>query len=94
MEENKATPMRKRRRCKVTGKARDPAAPKRPPTSFILYCETARRTVQEELGRPGMVAVSRELGRRWRALAGEEREVFHRRVAASRAEYQQVRSFP
>eukprot|EP00092_Neocalanus_flemingeri_P090543 GFUD01114700.1.p1 GENE.GFUD01114700.1~~GFUD01114700.1.p1 ORF type:complete len:293 (-),score=117.01 GFUD01114700.1:159-1037(-) len=64
---------------------KDPSAPKRPLTSFLLFAGEERPRVMAELGNISVGEVGNEMGRRWARLdkAGKEKyEVAHREAKA------------
>lgn len=55
-----------KRRRKRNVKPKDPNAPKKPATPFLLFCQTGRETVKTDLGPEATYAeVQEELKRRW-----------------------------
>lgn len=55
-----------KRRRKRNVKPKDPNAPKKPATPFLLFCQTGRETVKNDLGPEATYAeVQEELKRRW-----------------------------
>ena len=67
----------------ASARSKDPTKPKpkRAPSAYILYCKEVRSTVMADLasgaaaGSPPVKLpdISRECGRRWKALPGDER---------------------
>ena len=57
-------------------KTRDPDEPKQPLSSFMLFRAEQEAEVKRELPSLGPKDVMRELGKRWRLLEKEEKEVY------------------
>jgi hypothetical protein len=64
---------RKMTKKKMKKVLKDPAAPKRPMTSFFLFGEEERPRVMAELGNISVGEVAKELGRRW-AVSDKDRK--------------------
>ena len=62
-----ATAEQKTTNRKMTKVLKDPAAPKRPVSSFFLFGEEERPRAMAELGNISVGEVGKELGRRWAA---------------------------
>lgn len=61
---------------KKVKKEKDPNAPKRPLTAYLLYAQSARSTIKDELGegiKPGEVA--EEITKRWHEMPDGEKSV-------------------
>lgn len=69
----------KQKRVKKEKVPRDPNAPKRPLTAYLLYLETMRPKIQEDLGGEGQKRgdISREGTERWNKLPDSEKEVIN-----------------
>jgi hypothetical protein len=65
-----------KRKRKRQSKPKDPDAPKKPPTPFLLFCQEGRTTVKSDMG-PAVKypEVQEELRRRWEQLSADERTV-------------------
>lgn len=76
--------------------ARDPAAPKKPLTSFLLWSQQEREAVRNELEKRqsaeavSVAAIGKELGRRWSCLEAAVKKTFEDRAAAAKEEYLQA----
>lgn len=66
---------------------RDPKAPKRPKSAFILFCQECRPQILFD--NPGMVMtqVTKELGQMWRHLSAWEKRPYQDRAAQLKDEY-------
>ena len=72
-------------------KLKDPLAPKRAPSSFLLFCKEERPYVVEMLGskHPGPVAV--ELAKRWAEIDPELKTKWDAQMKEMKAEYFKVK---
>ena len=70
MDSASATPAlpSKSSKRRTSNALKDPAAPKRPLSSFFLYAEDERPRVLAQLGNISIGEVGKELGRRWAVL--------------------------
>ena len=68
-------------------KSRDPLAPKAPLSSYMEFARQERLKVMEELANPDLVEVGRELGRRWKSLTQEEKEIYVNMSKQNRLRY-------
>jgi high mobility group protein B2 len=70
---------------------RDPEAPKRALSSFMLWCQDVREAVREELqknGSQGSVAeVGKELGLRWSCVTADTKKKYEDLAAVAKEEY-------
>ena len=80
-----------KKRGRGPSKAKDPNAPRRPVTPFVLYCKDERPKVRRELKNfkngPEMV---KELAMRWKRLEEKVREGYKEKAAAERRTYNQA----
>ena len=81
VDQNIEKPSRKKRK-------KDPLAPKLPLSSFMEFGKQERVKVLSELGNISIGDVGRELGKRWRALSKEEKDVFEREAKENREKYE------
>lgn len=76
-------------------KSRDPAAPKGPRNAYMMYIQKTREKLQKECEQTPLQegnsfgAISRELGRRWKALEGPEKRQYEELAAADKIRYEQ-----
>jgi len=70
----------------------DLGKPKRPATAFFLFCEEARPQLAKENAAlaASVTEVAKELGRRWKALTAEEKQVFESAAAEKKEEYKKL----
>ena len=66
---------------KKVKKTRDPDEPKQPLSSFLLFRAEKEAEVKKELPSLGPRDIMKELGKRWRLLEKEEKEVYLARAA-------------
>jgi len=66
---------------------KDPSAPKRPQTSFLLFSGEERPKVKEELGNISVGEVAKELGRRWAEMDKTQKEKYEVASAEAKAKY-------
>ena len=71
-----------------TKKKKDPLAPKQPLSSFMEFAKEERPKILSELGSIPLKDVGIELGKRWRSLAIEDRQVFDLKSKENRARYE------
>ncbi|XP_019194737.1 PREDICTED: high mobility group B protein 7-like [Ipomoea nil] len=78
-------------KAKKEKKAKDPNAPKRPPTAFFVFMEEFRKTFKEENPDIKSVAtVAKEGGEKWKSLTDEEKKLYIDRAAERKAEYEKA----
>ncbi|XP_055978757.1 high mobility group protein B4 [Sorex fumeus] len=73
---------RRRRRRK-----RDPMAPKRPPSSFLLFCQDHYAHLKRENPSWTVVQVAKAAANLWCALPDPEKQVYSQRAAVLRSKY-------
>jgi len=84
-----SSPYPKRSRKKM----RDPNAPKGPRNAYMMFIQQSTQKLQKEIGRspkrkrPRFGAISKELGKRWKALTREERKEFEELSALDKIRY-------
>jgi len=88
---NVETKKKRRESSKKLKKLKDPLAPKRAPSSFLLFCKEERPKVVEMLGskHPGPVAV--ELAKRWAELGPEVKTKWDSQMREMKAKYFKVK---
>merc|ERR1712244_125694 len=69
-------------------KAKDPNAPKRPMTSYLLFTKAIRADVKEENPEMKTTEITKEMGRRWKALSEEEKEPYVKEAAKLKKKYE------
>lgn len=73
----------------VSSKAsKDPNAPKKALSNYILFCGENREAVKAENPNLEAKEVTRELGARWRALSDEEKAVYSERATQDKVRYE------
>eukprot|EP00092_Neocalanus_flemingeri_P025535 GFUD01027685.1.p1 GENE.GFUD01027685.1~~GFUD01027685.1.p1 ORF type:complete len:323 (-),score=89.17 GFUD01027685.1:71-1039(-) len=72
---------------KKVKKLKDPLAPRRPSSSFLMFCSLERPKVVTELGSKALGLVAGELGKRWSELDKETKEMWEQRGSEARAKF-------
>jgi len=73
---------------------KDPDAPKRPASSYFLFCAKERVIVQQEIQTCKGSEVVKELGKRWAALDDKSKEVFEEEAKKDKVRYvEEMRSY-
>ena len=73
-------------------KVKDPNAPKKPPSSYLLYFMDQRAEVATGSPELGAGDVTRELARRWAALPPAEKATYEERADRSKEEYLEAKA--
>lgn len=68
---------------------RDPHAPRRPPSSFILFCQEHYAQLKRENPSWSVVQVAKASGKMWAAKADAEKLPYEQRAALLRAKYRE-----
>lgn len=79
------------KRSKKSGKKimKDPNAPKRPMSAYILFANDQRDTVRKTMGTSaGMKEITSELARRWREATAASKSKFEKLAGEARARYE------
>ena len=74
---------------KVAKTLKDPSAPKRPLSSFLLFAGEERPRVVAELGNISVGEVGKELGRRWALLDKDSKGKYETAHMEDKARYEQ-----
>uniref|UniRef100_A0A915CVU5 HMG box domain-containing protein n=1 Tax=Ditylenchus dipsaci TaxID=166011 RepID=A0A915CVU5_9BILA len=74
--------VKKKRRQK-----KDPNAPKKALSAFFFFSNEKRSMVQQEHPEFKVGQIAQELGKYWKALTDEQRQVYERRAAEDKARY-------
>ena len=88
--------MKEQDRCKANKVKilKDPDAPKRPASSYSLFCAKERVNVQQEIQTCKGSEVQKELGKRWAALDDKSKEVFEEEAKKDKERYEEeMRSY-
>ncbi|XP_057600225.1 high mobility group protein B4 [Hippopotamus amphibius kiboko] len=83
-EEMMNYPGRKKKRRK-----RDPHAPRRPPSSFLLFCQDHYAQLKSENPNWSVVQVAKASGKMWSSTADNDKQPYEQRAALLRAKYQE-----
>jgi len=67
---------------------KDPLAPKKPKSAFMLFCDDLRPTIKEELGNIPVPEMGKELGRRWSEVQEDVKAKYLEVSAALKVEYE------
>ncbi|XP_075395156.1 high mobility group protein B4 [Tenrec ecaudatus] len=68
---------------------RDPQAPRRPPSSFILFCQEHYAQLKRENPSWSVVQVAKATGKMWSTTTDVEKKPYEQRAAVLRAKYQE-----
>ncbi|XP_030858890.1 high mobility group protein B4 isoform X2 [Gorilla gorilla gorilla] len=66
---------------------RDPQAPRRPPSSFLLFCQDHYAQLKRENPNWSVVQVAKATGKMWSTATDLEKHPYEQRVALLRAKY-------
>eukprot|EP00092_Neocalanus_flemingeri_P021532 GFUD01023350.1.p1 GENE.GFUD01023350.1~~GFUD01023350.1.p1 ORF type:complete len:330 (+),score=110.60 GFUD01023350.1:49-1038(+) len=80
---------KRRRGPKKVKKLKDPLAPRRPSSSFLMFCSLERPKVVTELGSKAPGPVAGELGKRWSELDKETKEMWEQRGSEAWASFEE-----
>jgi hypothetical protein len=70
-------------------KHKDPNAPKRPKTGFLLFCDEFRDDIKKKNKELQMCDVMKELGKLWGTYSDVEKEQFNLKYRDARSEYEE-----
>ncbi|XP_023981160.1 high mobility group protein B4 [Physeter macrocephalus] len=76
-------------RKKNKKRKRDPHAPRRPPSSFLLFCQDHYAHLKWENPNWSVVQVAKASGEMWSAMTDNEKQPYEQRAALLRAKYQE-----
>ncbi|XP_008055923.1 high mobility group protein B4 [Carlito syrichta] len=68
---------------------RDPQAPRRPPSSFLLFCQDHYAQLKGEHPNWSVVEVAKATGKMWSSTMDMEKQSYKQRAAVLRAKYQE-----
>ncbi|KAL2772902.1 high mobility group protein B4 isoform 2, partial [Daubentonia madagascariensis] len=68
---------------------RDPQAPRRPPSSFLLFCQDHYAQLKRENPNWSVVQVAKATGKMWSLTTDVEKQPYEQRAALLRAKYQE-----
>ncbi|XP_077006504.1 high mobility group protein B4 [Tamandua tetradactyla] len=68
---------------------RDPQAPRRPPSSFILFCHDHYAQLKKDNPNWSVVQVAKASGKMWSAKTEVEKQPYEQKAAVLRAKYQE-----
>ncbi|XP_012784253.1 high mobility group protein B4 [Ochotona princeps] len=66
---------------------RDPQAPRRPPSSFVLFCQDHYAQLKRENPNWSVVQVAKATGKMWAAASDKDKQPYEDRAAYLRAKY-------
>jgi len=72
---------------KKTKKVKDPDAPKRPLTSFMLFCQDAREDLKKEHPEAAVPEMGKLLGAKFKELSAAEKGVYESQAAALKTQF-------
>jgi len=76
-------------RSKKIKKLKDPLAPRRPLSAFLMFCGDERPKVVAELGSKALGPVAGELGKRWAALDKDAKEMWEVRSREAKKQFEE-----
>jgi len=68
-------------------KHKDPNAPKRPKTGFLIFCDEFRGQIKDTQPGLQMCDIMKELGKLWKSYSEEQKEVYNLQYREARSEY-------
>eukprot|EP00069_Balaena_mysticetus_P005050 bmy_17754T0 len=68
---------------------RDPHAPRRPPSSFLLFCQDHYAQLKWENPNWSVVQVAKASGKMWSAMTDNDKQPYEQRAALLKAKYQE-----
>ncbi|KIM20726.1 hypothetical protein M408DRAFT_54305, partial [Serendipita vermifera MAFF 305830] len=72
-------------------KPKDPNAPKRPPSAYLLYQNEVRKDIREQNPDMKYPEVLQEISKMWTALSDEEKKPYLDATGLAKAEYDKVK---
>jgi hypothetical protein len=66
---------------------KDPNAPKKPKTVYLLFCDDHREKLSKELGIKNAALLSKELGKRWKEIDPAEKKKYEEMYERAKKEY-------
>jgi hypothetical protein len=70
-------------------KHKDPNAPKRPKTGFLIFCDEFREKVKDKQPDLQMCDVMKELGKIWGSYTDDQKETYNQQYRDSRNDYEE-----
>ncbi|XP_062940555.1 high mobility group protein B4-like [Cynocephalus volans] len=70
---------------------RDPHAPRRPPSSFLLFSQDHSAKLKRKNPNWSVVQVAKAMGKMWRTMTDVEKQPYEQRAAVLRAKYRKER---
>ena len=80
---------KKKEEKKAKKKAKDPNAPKKPSSSFMLFSQDYRSKLDEEAKKVPMLEMAKILGQKWKEIGQEEKDVFVKMANEAKTKYQE-----
>jgi len=78
-----------KKRTKVPKALKDPTAPKRPLSPYLMFAAEERAKVVAEMGNLGLGQVGKEMGRRWSVLDTQTKEKYEAAYMTDKARYEE-----
>ena len=85
--ESDSDPESKTEKKRKVKKEKDPDAPKRPLTPYILFCMEKRDTVKTDNPSMGGTEITTELGRLWKKLTDDEKDIYKKKYQEDKVRY-------
>lgn len=70
---------------------KDPDAPKRPKSAFILFCDDHREKIKSAENPSSIGELSKLLGEKWKLLSDEEKQVYQKKYLHSKEKYDEIK---
>lgn len=70
----------------------DPNAPKRPQSSYLLFCNAHRKKIADTNKGISAKDVTKKLGSKWRAMSDSQKQKWQKKAAVLKADYDKVRA--
>lgn len=77
-----------RQRGKKTKRKKDPNAPKRPLSAFIIFCRDKRPLLKEQKPNASVGDIAKELGKAWRIMTDDQKEPYDKQAKEDRVRYE------
>ena len=79
--------LRSDKKAKTPKAKKDPNAPKKPLSAYIIFTKERRSAVVAENPGLSLTEVTKELGARWKAIGAEEKSVFEAKAKEDKERY-------
>ena len=83
------TEVEKKANASRVKKLKDPNAPKRPASAYILWCKVARKELKEKNPNMPFQQVGKELGKLWKSLTDKQKAPYQEQTKEEKEEYEE-----